>query len=593
MTRQRLFTGYYLTMMLTTLAAVLTVSVHFFHVSDERAMQEARGELAVRAALVQRLIPAGAIQGDSARVQSVCEEAARVAAVRLTVVDAAGRVIADTEHDPATMENHTTRPEIAEALAGRTGQIVRESTTVRVRTLYVAIPVRENGAVIGGVRAAVAMPVLEHIAGALRHRVWVAAMVILAVVAVVSYGAARRVSRPVEVLRGVAEGYGSGNFGIKAPTCRWVELSDLAVALNVMADGLKDRIETVTRQRNELEVVLSGMVEGVVAIDRHGNLVRWNQAAARLFGMDEARDRGRHLYEVINDPDIQALATRVAEKNEVAQIEVDFSVGGEVRWLKVRCAPLTDTAGHGIGAVLVAEDCTQQRRLDGMRRDFVANASHELKTPVAAIKGAIETLQDWAMKDPAQARRFTDMAARQVERLENLAGDLLKLSSVEHDMDARSIGLAPVNLAEVVSAAVAVCRPGAAERRIAVSVVCPEDLRVSANAPLLEQALVNLLDNAIKYSDPGRKVWIEGVAKVDGVEIVVRDQGCGIAAQDLDRIFERFYRVDKARSRDVGGTGLGLSIVRHIAMVHGGSVRVSSVLGEGSAFTVQLPLVGA
>jgi two-component system phosphate regulon sensor histidine kinase PhoR len=521
-------------------------------------------------------------------------EAARVAAVRLTVVDAAGRVIADTEHDPATMENHASRPEIAEAIAGRVGTIMRDSSTVKVRTLYVAVPIREQGRVVGVVRAAVEAPVLDQISDALRHKVWLVALLVLPVVAAISYVSAQRVSQPVEVLKRVAERYGSGDFKVRAPTCRWVELSELALALNAMADRLKDRIETVTRHRNELEVVLSGMMEGVVAVDVQGNLARWNQAAARLFDLDKSYDHGRHLYEVIHNPDIQALMARVMEKGDVVQGEVDFGVEApRGRWLRVRGAPLTDAAGRGIGAVLVAEDCTQQRRLDGMRRDFVANASHELKTPIAAIKGAIETLQDWALEDPAQARRFTEMAARQVDRLENLAGDLLKLSSVEHGVEAHSIVMAPTDLAGVVNAAVETCRMVAEDRQIMVSVACPEHLMVSANAPLLEQALENLLDNAIKYSEPGRRVWVEGVATAQGAEVAVRDEGCGIAPQHLDRIFERFYRVDKARSREAGGTGLGLSIVRHIALAHGGSVRVNSVPGEGSVFTLQLPPVVA
>jgi two-component system phosphate regulon sensor histidine kinase PhoR len=343
----------------------------------------------------------------------------------------------------------------------------------------------------------------------------------------------------------------------------------------------------VYRQKNELETVLSGMVEGVVAVNERGALMSMNQAAASLFGMDEVKDRGRHVFEVVHDPDIQAMVATVLEKGGVAELEVEYG-GDPGRWMKVRGAPLEDASGR-CGAVLVAEDYTQRRRIDRMRRDFVANASHELQTPIAAIKGALETLQGGALSDPDTARQFTDMAARQAERLEQLAGDLLKLSSVEHGLEARRIVMEVVPLAEVLRAAVDSCRPAAEARRITVHFGCPEALRVSANARLLEQAVINLLDNAIKYSQPDMAVWVEGAETVNGVEVAVRDQGCGIESAHADRIFERFYRVDKARSREAGGTGLGLSIVRHIALAHGGSVRVSSIPGKGSVFTLRLP----
>lgn len=592
MTKHRLFWGIYLAVMLTTVAAVLTASVFFAREVRELTLKEVRREVEVRAALLRRLVPLEVFSGRPELAQAVLGELGGAGGVRLTVVDADGRVLGDTEHDPATMENHATRPEIAAALAGRAGEAIRDSATLKVRSLYVAMPVLKDGRVAGVVRAAMTVPVIDRMTVALRRDIWVAALCILGAVAGVSYVVARRITRPVEQLKRAAEAYGNGDFTVRATTSRWDEIADLGSSLNAMAGRLKDRIETVIRQRNELEAVLSGMVEGVAALDEKGNLTRWNAAAARLFELDEAHSLNRHLYEVIHDPDIQAMVTQVMATGKVAEVEVEYGAD-QGRCLKVRGGPLTDAAGRQAGAVMVAEDYTRYRQLDRMRRDFVANASHELKTPIAAIKGAIETLQDWALQDEAQARRFTEMAARQVDRLENLAGDLLKLSSVEHGVETRSIVLAPVGLADVIRGAVDNCRVLADDRRIILHAACPEGLKVSASAPLLEQALVNLLDNAIKYSEPDRMVWIEGVEMVDGVEVSVRDQGCGIAAQDLDRIFERFYRVDKARSREVGGTGLGLSIVRHIALAHGGSVRVSSVPGEGSVFTLWLPRVSA
>lgn len=589
MSKQRLFWGFYLTSMMTTLVAVVAVAWYFFRVIDKRTMDNARSELTVRAGLAARLIPVDAFDDTPGTAQAICQEAAPLSGVRLTVINTSGKVIADTEHDPAAMENHASRPEMAKALQGSIGDILRYSDTVKVRMMYVAVPVNKDGRVVGVIRAAAAVPEIDRSVAVLHDKVRTMAIVILLAAALVSYLAARRVSRPVESLRATAERFGNGDFSTRAPSSCWLELAELATALNTMADRLKDRIETVYRQKNELETVLSSMVEGVVAVNARGEMMSMNQAAASLFGMDEVKDRGRHVCEVVHDPDIQAMVSTVLEKGGVADIEVEYG-GAPGCWMKVRGAPLADASGR-CGAVLVAEDYTQRRELDRMRRDFVANASHELQTPIAAIKGAIETLQGGALSDPDSARQFTDMAARQAERLEQLAGDLLKLSSVEHGMEARRIVMEVVPLADVLRAAVDSCRPAADARRISVHVRCSAEVRVAANVRLLEQAVINLLDNAIKYSEPDKAVWVEGGETVNGVEVSVRDQGFGIESPHLDRIFERFYRVDKARSREAGGTGLGLSIVRHIAMAHGGSVRVSSVVGEGSVFAIHLPVV--
>lgn len=587
MNKQKLFWGFFLTSMMTTLAAVIAVAWYFFRVMDERTVDNARSQLTVHAELAGQMISGDVFNSKLEVVRATCKEAAGKTGSRLTVVGASGEVVADTEHDPAAMENHGSRPEVAEALRGRVGISTRHSDTLKVRMMYVAIPVKERDMVVGAVRAAVAVPMLDSVAEVLHFRVRMVVAGILLLAAVVSYVAARRVSRPVELLKVTAERFGRGDFRERAPTSRWSELTDLAVALNTMAERLKDRIDEVIQQKNELEVVLSGMVEGVVAVDKLGMLMSMNRAAIELFDLDERRDRGRNVCEVIHDPDIQDVIGRVLEGGDVVEIEVEYAAE-QGKWIKVKCAPLEDYAGRR-GAVVVAEDYTQRRRIDRMRRDFVANASHELQTPIAAIKGALETLQGGALNDPEAARQFTDMAVRQAERLENLAGDLLKLSSVEHDMEARRIVMDVVPLDEVLRAAMESCRPAASAKMIEIKVDCQQGLDVRANTRLLEQAVINLLDNAIKYSGQGKSVLVKAKVVDEGVEILVKDQGCGIDAQHLDRIFERFYRVDKGRSREAGGTGLGLSIVRHITLAHGGTVSVDSVVGEGSVFTMRFP----
>jgi two-component system phosphate regulon sensor histidine kinase PhoR len=250
---------------------------------------------------------------------------------------------------------------------------------------------------------------------------------------------------------------------------------------------------------------------------------------------------------------------------------------------------LRDAGGRESGAVVVLNDVTRLKRLETVRRDFVANVSHELKTPVTAVKAAVETLQGGALHDAAEAARFTEMIVRQADRLGSIIEDLLSLSRIEQEEEGAGLALAREAIGPVLAAAAQACAPSAAARSVGIAVRCPEDLRAAINPQLLENAVVNLIDNAVKHSEPGREVVVEGTAEEGGTVIRVIDRGCGIEPRHLPRLFERFYRVDRARSRRLGGTGLGLAIVKHIVQAHRGEVSVESQLGEGSTFTIRLP----
>jgi two-component system phosphate regulon sensor histidine kinase PhoR len=266
--------------------------------------------------------------------------------------------------------------------------------------------------------------------------------------------------------------------------------------------------------------------------------------------------------------------------------------GPRDRTIRLRGTALRDVSGDG-GAVIVLDDVTDVQRLEAVRRDFVANVSHELKTPIASIKGFVETLLDGAADDPADNKRFLGIVARQADRLAAIIEDLLALSRIEQSEGAGNLPLERASLADVLAAAVADCGPRGTERSVHLETDCDPDLTADVNAPLLEQAIINLVDNAIKYSEPGHTVWITAAREGDGADglvIRVRDEGCGIEAEHLPRLFERFYRVDKARSRKLGGTGLGLAIVKHIVQAHGGTVGVESLPGQGTTFTLRLPL---
>ncbi|MFM8803954.1 MAG: ATP-binding protein, partial [Planctomycetia bacterium] len=339
-------------------------------------------------------------------------------------------------------------------------------------------------------------------------------------------------------------------------------------------EQLVERGLTIGRQGTQQEAVLGSMIEGVLAIDARQRVVDINRAAAELLGVDPTRAIRRSLQEVVRNPDLRQFALRAIDCRE--PVEDDLLLrGARDRTIRLRGTALRDVSGEG-GAVIVLNDVTDMQRLENVRRDFVANVSHELKTPIASIKGFVETLIDGAGDDPADTRRFLDIIARQADRLASIIEDLLALSRIEQSEGTGNLPREPVKIADLLSAVTVDCLPRADERSIRLDVTCDDRLAVEVNAPLVEQALINLVDNAIKYSDPGRTVWITAAVESrssadEAVLIGVRDEGCGIEAEHLPRLFERFYRVDKARSRKLGGTGLGLSIVKHIVQAHDGT----------------------
>jgi len=400
---------------------------------------------------------------------------------------------------------------------------------------------------------------------------------------------AGRLARPVGELSAAAARLAAGDVRSPLPAAEATELATLGEALATLREQLVERGLTIGRQGTQQEAVLGSMIEGVLAIDARQRVVGINQAAVELLGVDLHRAIGRQLQEVVRNPDLRRFALRAIDCRE--PVEDDLLLRGlRDRTLRMRGTALRDVSGDG-GAVIVLNDVTEMKRLERVRRDFVANVSHELKTPIASIKGFVETLLDGAADEPADRQRFLDIIARQADRLASIIDDLLALSRIEQSEGTGDLPRQSVRVRDLLGAVVGDCQPRAADRSIRIEVECDEALAVEVNPPLVEQAVINLVDNAIKYSDPGRAVRI--VAAADpapaAVRISVRDEGCGIEAEHLPRLFERFYRVDKARSRKLGGTGLGLSIVKHIVQAHGGSVAVESEPGVGSTFTIRLP----
>ena len=527
-------------------------------------------------------------EAETDEVDAICKELGRSSKTRITVVLPSGQVVGDSNENPRDMDNHGRRLEIFEALDGKIGRSQRYSSTEQEDRIYVAVPLMHGGKPIAVVRTALPVTALTRTLGIVRNRIITAALIGILLHAIITWVISRRMSRPLEEIKAGAERFAAGDLGHRLRVMDSVEVDTLAETMNRMAEQLDERIQTVLRQQNERDAMLSSMEEGVLAINNEGTILSLNEACATLLGEAPAKLQKRSVYEVIRKADLLQFIESALASTSPVEGEIQIR-GAQDRWVSAHGTMLHDAQRGKIGVLVVLHDVTRLRHLEDVRRDFVANVSHELRTPITSIKGFLETLVDGAFEDKENAHRFLQIMLRQVNRLDAIIGDLLMLSRIERGSEEQLIELAPESVRGTLQAAIEMCEKKANGKAVRIELVCPEDLTGEINAALLEQAVVNLLDNAIKYSNS--EAVIEVRAACEGAEIVIRvkDQGCGIDARHLPRLFERFYRVDKARSRELGGTGLGLAIVRHIALAHRGSVSVESTVGVGSTFCLRLP----
>lgn len=589
MFRSRLIWQVYPLFLAVTLVAVVAVTVYFSQAFHAFYRSEARAELRALAVVAAPQI-VRMLDGDPAQIDALCKRFGQATQDRLrfTVITSAGRVLGESHEDLSNVKDHSDRPEIQAAFHTGYGESVRLSPTLGREMLYVAVPVEENAAPRAVVRLAISANAMDQVIKNMRSHVLWAGLIIIVCVAILSLWVSRSISEPIVSMRRVAQSFARGQFNVRAPAAAATELDDLAKALNEMACQLSDRIVTITRQRNELETILSSMIEGVLAVDADARIVSLNQAAAQLLSIDPATAQGRAVEEVVRNLSLQQFVRQTLASDKPTEDDVSFSAEGE-RFFHVQGARLVHPRGERAGAVIVLSDMTRIRRLESLRRDFVANVSHELKTPVTSIQGFAEALQEGGVADPEQTKRYVSIISKHAQRLNSIIDDLLSLSRLEDGAERRAISFEYHSLKEILKAAIELAAVKAEQKQITVSLICPDEVQAKINAPLLEQAIVNLIDNAVKYSEPGAAVEVRVEPGENQTAIHVKDTGCGIPASHLSRIFERFYVVDKSRSRKLGGTGLGLAIVKHIAQVHGGQVTVESTPGKGSVFTLYLP----
>ncbi len=506
-------------------------------------------------------------------------------ACRVSVISPDGVLKADSELDGtglARAENHRTRPEVAAALDGREETAVRRSATVGVDFLYAAVPLPKTA---GAIRLSLPLTAVRDRVG--RARVFVLWMTIAVFVGglVLAWLLARAAGRPLEEMAAVARRLAAGDYGarVRGPL-GGDERALLGETLNALAARVEETVGELSRDKSRLAAVLDQMAEGVVAVDAEGRVLLVNPALSRLLGIDAAQARGRGHLESLRHHGLAELVGEVLRGARPAARELRLFSPEELVF-DAHAAPLTQD-GKTAGALVVLHDITRLRRLEQVRRDFVANVSHELRTPLASIKGYAETLRDGALEDKKNRLEFVTTIEEQAVHLSKLVDDLLDLSSIESGH--RVPKLAPT---DVRALAVEVSRhfaPAAAERGVTLASLSSGPSEALADAEQLRQVLANLIDNAIKYTETGGRVEIALETKGAEVVVSVRDTGVGIPDADLTRVFERFYRVDKSRSREAGGTGLGLAIVKHLIEAQGGRVWVESRQPGGSTFHFSL-----
>jgi two-component system phosphate regulon sensor histidine kinase PhoR len=573
-----------LSYLLVVLVAVGSLGLYLGHEADRDYVSALEDGLAAQAALISdELGPALTDPAHTAASRSTAARAAKSGGARVTLIAANGTVLADSEHDPATMENHASRPEVRDALTRGRGSSIRHSATLGLDMLYVAVAERRAGVATRVVR--VALP-LRAVAAAER-RIWVRLAIAAVAAAVlsllISLAFSKRSLAAIRRLSQAASRLAAGDLDARVSSRGTDEIASLAAAFNDMANEIRLMVRELREEKQKVETIFARMGEAIVVTDPAGRINLCNPAFERVFGVPCEQAHGLTVADATkSNPLDQAFRAALEGAQQTAEVRVLFPAQ---RILEATVTGITD--GQTLGAVGILHDVTQLRRLEAVRREFVVNASHELQTPITAIRAMTETLLAGGRDDPALTERFLQDLERQANRLGALVRDLLDLASVEAGVHSHGSGMVAVS--EVASNVAEQLRSLAEQRQVAVELDVPADVTVGCDWASLSRILSNLLDNAIKYTEAGGRAGVTASRADDVVSVTVWDTGIGIPSTDLERVFERFYRVDKGRSRALGGTGLGLSIVKHLADTLGGRVSVESELGKGSRFTVVLP----
>ncbi|MFN2365088.1 MAG: ATP-binding protein, partial [Desulfurivibrionaceae bacterium] len=555
--------------LLIIIGTMLTTAWYGSDALKKMYLEQKVASLEAQAKLLEPHIDTLYRSADYYALEIFCRDSGRNAMTRLTVIDKTGQVACDSSRDPRSMDNHSGRPEVITAMSGATGSSHRFSATTNREMLYVAVPLRIEGDIRGVIRTSIPLTAVRKPLNDFFLKIGFGIVIVTIITSLIALWAARRIARPLETMTRAATRFAEGDLSRRIVVSGSEEIVTLAQALNKMRVQLRERIGKIESQRNELEIVVSSMIEGVIACNPEARILYMNRAAADQLEVDSLEIQGNNLLEVIRNIDLLRFIRQTLDSDEAIEGTVILNRGrDDEKILQVNGTQLTDPDGARIGALVVINDVTRLFKLENLRRDFVANVSHELKTPITSIKGYVETLLQECEESKPHFRDFLEIIAKHAARLEAIVEDLLTLSRIEQGEAGERIKLRPAGIGDCIAAAAEICSAKAAEKGIELNLSGLADLKALINPPLLEQALINLIDNAIKFSPENSTVYIDSEEEAGSITINIRDNGPGIAKEHIPRLFERFYLVDKARSRKMGGTGLGLAIVKHIVQAH-------------------------
>ncbi len=556
---------------------------------EENSIRNIQSSLITQANLIEsQITPQALRQEDAPYLESLVKTLSSKTSCRITIISDKGTVLADSEklqEEIPLMENHLYRPEVKTALTGSIGIDTRYSSTLKIDMLYIALPIKDKSGIPGILRLSIPLESVQKTLFAIRKIVFIGLLFALIFAFILGSIVASRTIQPINRMIQISRRFSKGDFSRRIMQISRDEIGELAVTLNKMAQGLEDKIKEVKTQNQKLAAIFNSMIEGIIVVDKKSYIISINPTIEKIFNVTRKEVEGKVFLEAIRNNDVHEVLTNVLNKGRPLSAEISLILPVR-KTFEINATPIFDNNVVS-GCLVVIHDITEIRRLETVRSDFVANVSHELKTPLTSIKGFVETLLEGALDDKENNRNFLKIVQDHAERLDSLVDDLLSLSHLE----SKEITLMKTsfNLKEQVENVISGFRSQLKKKDIEIKNELPAGISVTADKSRLEQVLINLIDNAAKFNKEKGFVRIFSEDINGKVKIIIEDSGIGIPEKDILRIFERFYRVDKARSRELGGTGLGLSIVKHIIELHNGSVGVESTEGLGSKFWFILP----
>ncbi len=578
------------------LSYVLVILVSFAFIAffldknlEENSLHNIQSSLVTQAHLIENQITTESIKKeDLTSLGILIKTLGSKTSCRITVIDRKGMVLADSEkskQDVLNMENHINRPEVRTALTGDIGIDTRYSSTLKIDMLYVAMPLKDKNEITGILRLALPLESVQKTLFTIRKIVVIGFVFALILAFVLGSIVAGSTIRPINRMIQVSRRFSEGDFSRRIIQSPKDEIGELANTLNKMAQDIEDKIKEIKTQNQKLAAIFNSMIEGVIVVDKKGRIISINPTIEKIFGVSKKDAEGKIFLEAIRNNDIPEVINAVLSEGQSTSAELTLMYPVS-KIFEVNATPIFDNS-EVTGCLVVIHDITEIRRLETIRSDFIANVSHELKTPLTSIKGFVETLLEGALDDKENNRNFLTIIQDHAERLNNLVNDLLSLSHLESNEIV--LEKEDINLRQQAEGVILGFKSQLKKKNVEVKDELPANLSIKADKNRIEQVFTNLIDNAIKFNKEKGLVRIYSQDVNGKTKIIVEDSGIGIPKKDITRIFERFYRVDKARSRELGGTGLGLSIVKHIVELHNGSVGVESTEGFGSKFWVILP----